>query len=152
MNELKNILVPLDGSPLSEKAIPLAATLAKAFNSQLILVRVLDLLHPMVLAPHLTSATALALAKAHEHTCQVAKEYLELQQKELEQQGLHTRIFLLDTSPAEGILEAAANHKADMIVMSTHGRGGLSRWALGSVADKVTRHASCPVLLVRQNS
>jgi len=152
MAELKTILVPLDGSPLSEKALPLAMSLAKKFDSQIILVRALDFLHPTVLAPHLTTATAQALTEAHEHSYLEAKNYLETQQQELESQGLRVQIILLDISPAEGILEAAIHHQIDLIVMSTHGRGGLKRWAMGSIADKVARHAPCPVLLVRQNN
>jgi nucleotide-binding universal stress UspA family protein len=152
MNDLKTFLVPLDGSPLSEKAIPLAVSLAKKFNSLIILTRALDFLHPTVLAPHLTTATAHALTEAHKQLYQEARQYLEAQQKELEKQDLRVQVLLLDTSPAEGILEAAIHHHVDMIIMSTHGRGGISRWALGSIADKVARHAPCPVLLVRYNN
>jgi nucleotide-binding universal stress UspA family protein len=59
-------------------------------------------------------------------------------------------ILLRGASPAEGILETAETQEVDLIVMSTHGRSGLTRWALGSVADKVMCHSHCPVLLVRQ--
>jgi nucleotide-binding universal stress UspA family protein len=55
-----------------------------------------------------------------------------------------------DASPAESIIDAATAEVVDLIVMSTHGRGGLARWTFGSVADKVARHSPCPVLLVRQ--
>ena len=61
------------------------------------------------------------------------------------------RILLRDTSPAEDIIDAAIAEDVDLIVMSTHGRGGLARWTFGGVADKVARHSPCPVLLVRQN-
>jgi nucleotide-binding universal stress UspA family protein len=150
MNEIKTILVPLDGSLLSEKALPLATTLAQKFDSQLILVRALDFLHPSVMAPHLSTATAAALTEAYQETYEEAKNYLISWQDELRRQGFKTDILLRDTPPAEGILEAAETHPVDFIVMSTHGRGGVARWALGSIADKVVRHAPCPVLLVRQ--
>jgi universal stress protein A len=54
-------------------------------------------------------------------------------------------------SPAEDILLVAADEKIDLIVISSHGKGGPSRWTAGSVADKVMRHSPCPVLLVREN-
>ncbi len=77
--------------------------------------------------------------------------YLKARQGELRQQGFEARILLRDTSPAEDIIDAAIAEDIDLIVMSTHGRGGLARWTFGSVADKVARHSPCPVLLVRHD-
>jgi nucleotide-binding universal stress UspA family protein len=151
MNEFKRILVPLDGSHLAEKALPLATALARQFDSQLILIRAIDFLHPSVLSPHLTTTTAEIMIEAYKQAHQEAYDYLHTWQRKLDQQGLKVEILLWETSPAEGILDTASAQAVDCIVMGTHGRGGLARWTLGSVADKVARHAPCPVLLVRQN-
>ena len=60
------------------------------------------------------------------------------------------RIRVRDSSPAESIIDTATAENVDLIVMSSHGRGGSARWTFGSVADKVARHSPCPVFLVRQ--
>jgi hypothetical protein len=80
-----------------------------------------------------------------------AKDYLQAQQDDLREQGFDVRILLGDTFPIEAIVAAALTEDIDLIVMATHGRRGLARWLLGSVADEVVRLAPCPVLLVRQN-
>ena len=148
----KRILVPLDGSVLAEKALPLAITLVRAFNSKLTLLRATDFLHPTLLAPHLSSATAEAVSTAYEHCSEEASHYLHQVQHELQQRGLQVELVLEDAQPAEAIIDAATRHEIDCIVMSTHGRSGLARWTMGSVADKVVHRAPCPVLLVRQHS
>jgi hypothetical protein len=82
---------------------------------------------------------------------QEAKAYLQAQQADLQQQGFDVRTLLDGGFPIEAIVAAALTEDIDLIVMATHGRRGLARWLLGSVADEVVRFASCPVLLVRQN-
>ncbi|MCB9100551.1 MAG: universal stress protein [Anaerolineales bacterium] len=148
----KRILIPLDGSDLSEKALPLAVTLAHQFNSKVMLIRTVEVSYPTFLAPHLTSATAVSISESYEAARQAAETYLLAQQEVLQQQGLNVDVILCEATPADGILHTAGENQVDCIVMSTHGRGGLARWTLGSVADKVARHAPCPVLLVRQNA
>ncbi len=147
-----HVLVPLDGSALAEQALPLALTLVKAFNSKLTLLRATDFLHPTLLAPHLSSVTAEAIANAYEHCALEAKLYLHQVRNELHQRGVKVEILLEDAQPAEAIIDAATRHEVDCIVMSTHGRSGLARWTMGSVADKVVHRAPCPVLLVRQHN
>lgn len=149
MCKFERILVPLDGSPLAEKALPLAILLAQKFESELLLMRATDFLHPTLIAPHLSMTTAKSLTAAHEQSTHEAYAYLQEKQEELSQKDVDAEILLLDTLPAEGIIDAAITKHADCIVMFTHGRSGIARWALGSVADKVVHHAPCPVLLVR---
>lgn len=79
-----------------------------------------------------------------------AESYRQVRQGELRQQGFDVRISVGGTSPAENITEATTAKNADLFVASSHGRGGLARWAFGSVADKVSGHSPCPVLLVRE--
>jgi len=149
MDEFKRILVPLDGSSLAERALPLATTMARKFDSQIFLLRVLDISAMTVPTWHLESPPNWVV-ESRKHAHEEVENYLKARQNELREQGFEVHSVLRGTSPAEDILEIATAKDIDLIVMSTHGRGGLARWALGSVADKVMRHSHCPVLLVRQ--
>ena len=150
MTEFSRILVPLDGSSLSERALPVARALARKFESQIILLRVLDIPTPTAPTSHL-EVTMGWVREARQHALQEAQSYLEAIQRELYGEGFETRILLRDRSPAEDILDAACAEDIDLIVMSSHGKGGgLARWTFGSVAERVARHSFCPVLLVRQ--
>jgi nucleotide-binding universal stress UspA family protein len=148
MIEFKRVLVPLDGSPLAERALPVAMALAQKLDSTIVLFRALEISAPSI--PALYPDTALSLAReAHEHVRTEVEQYLAAKEGELEGQGYDVEVELRDEPPAEGILDTASAMEIDLIVMSTHGRGGLARWTFGSVADKVARHSPCPVLLVR---
>ena len=151
MTEFKHILVPLDGSSLAERALPVARVLAQKFDSQIILLRVLDIPSPTPPTSH-PEVTIGWVREAREYALQEAQSYLQAVQSELDRQGVATQISLRDTSPAEDILDTVRTEGIDLIVMSSHGRGGLARWTFGSVAEKVTRHSLCPVLLVRPES
>jgi len=147
--DFKYILVPLDGSPLAERALPAAIALAQKFRSQIILLRVLDI--PVSTTP--TSHPEVAIGwvrEARQQAHQEAESYLAAVQGELDRQGIKTRILLRDTAPAQDILDVADAEDIDLIIMSSHGRGGSAFWTFGSVAEKVARHSPCPVLLIRQ--
>ncbi|MCB0190867.1 MAG: universal stress protein [Anaerolineae bacterium] len=148
----KRILVPLDGSELAEQALPLAVALGHQFNSHLILIRMVEFTYPSLFMPHMTSATAVSMSETYEQAKQEAHHYLLAQQKKLQADGINAQIILCEAEAAEGIIYNAKENQVDCIVMSTHGRSGLARWTLGSVADKVARHAPCPVLLARQHN
>jgi nucleotide-binding universal stress UspA family protein len=152
MIDLKRILVPLDGSPLSEEALPLATTLARKHKSQLILLRAWRLL-PL---PHEAGRGHFYYYSHYYREVELqayeeAKAYLHAQQAELQAQGFNVRIVLGDTVPTQAIVNTTLIEDIDLIVMATHGRRGLARWLLGSIADEVVGLAACPVLLVRQN-
>jgi len=149
MIEFKRVLVPLDGSSLSERALPVARVLARKFESQIILLRVLDIPTPTAPTSHLEETIGW-IREARRHALQDAQSYLETIQRELYGEGFEARILLRDRSPAEDILDVACAEDIDLIVMSSHGKGGLARWSFGSVAERVARHSLCPVLLVRQ--
>jgi nucleotide-binding universal stress UspA family protein len=148
MVELKCILVPLDGSPLSERALPAAMALAKAFESQIILLTALEVSFPTV-ATYDFDVSARIL-EAYEHMHEEAERYLAAKEGELREKGFNVRAQLSEASPADSIIDAAIAEEVDLIVMSSHGRGGLARWTFGSVADKVVRHSPCPVMLMRK--
>lgn len=149
----KNILVPLDGSPLSEGILEHATRLAKVMESSFTLVRVVKPLLPMTLpmgvgsfgemAHHMT----LEVETMQENIRKEAGAYLESVADRLRGQGFQvtTRIEVED-QPARAILNVKG---VDLIAMETHGRRGLARFFLGSVADKVLRGASVPLLVCR---
>lgn len=143
----KKILVPLDGSQLAEKALPYAEALAQQFQAELILVWVL---HRPILVPVDYSGAVPPLDTIIAEENQVAKEYLSRLQAQLNQRHLPTRIVTVESfSVAEAIIDLAGQEKVDLIVKTTHGRSGPSRWLFGNVALKVLQQAPCPVFLVR---
>ncbi len=147
----KKILVPLDGSPLSEFAIPAALELAAKFDSEITLLRVVTSTMLFDSVPEVTNIE-LMMAVRNEARERV-ETYLRGLKGSLRQQGyvVHAQM-VVDQMPADAILDVSEALGSDVIVMSTHGRGGLSRWVYGSVADKVLRKCNTPVLLVRPDN
>jgi nucleotide-binding universal stress UspA family protein len=137
----RTLLVPLDGSRLSEHALPLAAALARRAGAALRLVRV----HPP--SPVGEGIAAFATEKA---AWALAKSYLEEVAGRLEAcAGVKATTCVLDGPVADTLREYATGQVADLVVMSTHGRGPFSRFWLGSVADQLAHLLPMPLLLVR---
>lgn len=141
----KRILAPLDGSTLAEAALSHAVQLAASGGGELVLLRV-------VISPYSIVAPDLVLAGQsidQDLLQQQAEQYLNALAARLAGQGITVRAVTSPGPVAEAILEQARSGESDIIVMSTHGRGGISRWVYGSVADRVLQAAPCPVLLIR---
>ena len=136
------LLVPLDGSDLAERALPHAKVLANEFNSKILLLRV------VTPSPSLTEIEPVAVDIERAQIAE-AEEYLERVREPLTGESFDVEAEIAVGSPAETIIEYAAQHEVRLIVMYTHGRSGLSRWVYGSVADRVLQGAECPVLLVK---
>jgi nucleotide-binding universal stress UspA family protein len=144
---VQQLLVPLDSSPLAEQALPVAQSIAKARSADLTLLRViqeLDEVNSRILFKDKESERA-TLQEWHLHS----SRYIEATAYRLVQAGVKVHSEVLFGDPAKTICTTARTLPADLIVMSTHGRSGLSRWFYGSVANKVMRSAPCPILLVR---
>jgi nucleotide-binding universal stress UspA family protein len=142
-----HILVPLDGSELSEGILDPALELGGLNHARYTLLRVVLPL-PFVSAPYAAgpSFNEAGAAQSRDN----AAQYLESVARRLRDRGAQVDTdTVFHTSPAIGILDYAATHSVDAIAMATHGRGGWSRVALGSVADKVLRGTMMPVLLYR---
>jgi nucleotide-binding universal stress UspA family protein len=148
---LHKILVPLDGSPLAEQALPYARSLAQKYEAELILLMVIPPLSLPVLADPYGGVLYKYPTEEEMHRHQQAAEtYLSDLQKALRQQNIVAHIQVLENaSTAEGIVGVASDEAVDLIVKTTHGRSGLSRWVYGSVATKVLQEAPCPIFLVR---
>jgi nucleotide-binding universal stress UspA family protein len=144
----KRILVPLDGSHLAEVALQAACELAAHFEGEITLLRVTST--PLVFSQIDGNTNAELLVTMREHNRKEAEEYLIGMKGSLRQQGyiVHTQL-LEDEGPADAILATVDAQSMDIVVMSTHGRGGVARWVFGSVADRVLRQSPVPVLLMR---
>lgn len=141
---IKHILIPLDGSPLAEHALVPAQQLAHAFNAKLVLFRVLESYSYAADGLVVSSIDGLDAIVG-----QTTQTYLDEQVKAIQAQGIKVSSASEYGVVADRILEAAHRYMADLIVMSTHGRSGLGRWVMGSVADRVLRASPIPVLLIR---
>jgi nucleotide-binding universal stress UspA family protein len=135
----KKILVPLDGSQLSQRALEPALELSRQTGAELLLVRV-------------PTADTLSFAVSEAKQREIAQDalvYLETIRQSNDQPQLNIRTEVLDGDVASAIVDAARAEQVDLIVMSTHGYSGLTRWVLGSVTEKVLRSAPCPVMAIR---
>jgi nucleotide-binding universal stress UspA family protein len=142
----ERILVPLDGSELAEQAVRHAVVQATQFGAEVVLLMVLGPL------PETPMAGRQAVRKAEEMSAKLARDYLESVAEPMRLQEISVRIATVEGKPYVQIIEYAEEHGIDLIVMSARGYGGLSRWLLGSVADRVVRGARVPVLLIQARS
>lgn len=147
--ELSKILVPLDGSPLAESVIPFIEDMALKLNLRVILVRVIKL-GGMYTAyadgyPYSGSANIEAEIEAD------AVEYLKTAAERLEGKGINTEWKILKGAPAVCIADLAKEMPQDIIALATHGRSGLTRWVIGSVAEALVRASGDPVLIIPPN-
>jgi nucleotide-binding universal stress UspA family protein len=138
MSMLQRILLPLDGSVRAEYALPVAARLAHATGGTLILLQVYQVMPSEFVLSDYTAEAAPATA----YLAQVAAR--------TDLAGITVERITLAGAVARTILDAVLEYQADTLVLCSHGRSGLTRWALGSVAEKVARHAPIPVLVLRK--
>ena len=143
----KHILVPLDGSELAEQALPTAVSLAEKRGIELTIVQVVAPPVGIVsdgagyeMVWSVETATA-AVREAERYLLNVAERWSP--------GASRWSTVVVEGDEAGGIVDTAVAEGCDLIIMSTHGRSGLSRWVLGSVAEKVLRAAPCPVLVNR---
>ena len=136
----EKILVPLDGSELAEVALPHAEELGWRISSEVTLLQVSE-----------TGESQ----RFHEHEVYLQRE-ADLVKRNIvhhlgkdQEENIRVKSVVMEGYPAEEIVDYAEKSDIDMIIMATHGRTGVRRWALGSVADKVVRAASQPVVLIR---
>ena len=132
---MTTILVPLDGSELAQRAVPFARSIAGKDGRSLLLMRAVNTLA----APTYREGQSLL---------DEATAELDAYAATLAGGGVQIETRVVDAPADVAILEAAAEDGIELIVMSTHGRGGLGRWIYGSVADAILRDSPVPVLIV----
>ncbi|MBT9581836.1 universal stress protein [bacterium] len=139
------IMVPLDGSQIAERALESATYLAKLSGAKIALVRNQDVPESIVENP----AKFPVIYEIFEKEGRNGEHYLEQTASAVRESGLEVTTHLVHgASAAESIRTAAVQQRADLIVVTSHGRSGISRFLLGSVAEKLARLAPCPVLIV----
>ena len=148
----EKILIPLDGSKVGEAAIPYVEELVKKMcpttKVQVTLLQVLSSLSYYVVAGE-ASARVPYTEDEIEQMKKKARTYLRKTGEALKKAGAAVKVKVAVGHSVDEIIKAADDSKVDIIAMSSHGRSGLSRWAFGSVTDRVLRHGDLPVLVVR---
>jgi nucleotide-binding universal stress UspA family protein len=143
----QHILVPLDGSELAEQALPVAAYIAHHTCGRIVLLECV--VPPIELGPYIGREPPLLVQQAIDTDTEMATDYLKRIIQENNLADTETEIKIEYGWPAHCILTVAEQQQSDLIVINSHGRSGLSRWILGSVAQKVIRYAPIPVLVLR---
>ncbi len=140
----KKILVPLDGSELAKRGLEEAEKLAKFFEAEIVLFQVVPFM-PIYGSPELVTPLIV-----DEKQKEAVERYLAGLAEELKKRGFKvTSMVKTGQQVAAEIIDFAKEVRADLIVMCTHGRSGITRWVLGSTAHKVIVRAETPILLVR---
>lgn len=140
-----DVIVPLDTSALSEAALPIAQHIARSLGLNMRLVTVLPTLSQLYLGTQPVAYPADIVEKAED----ASAEYLRGVSARLQRDGLAASWEVLHGDAGDAIVDYARALPNNLIAMSTHGRSGLGRWLLGSVADRVVRSSGDPVLVVR---
>jgi nucleotide-binding universal stress UspA family protein len=139
---LKKILLPVDFSDCSQKALHYAISFARQFQAQLLLLHVLESVYP---PPELLVVDSSALdSRVREE----AQRQLAAWAKEVP--GIPLRTVIRSGNPHLEIVAAAQENNTDLIILGTHGRSGMAHLFLGSTAERVVRRAPCPVMVVRE--
>jgi nucleotide-binding universal stress UspA family protein len=142
-----SILVPLDGSARAERALPVAAQIARSRNATITLLQVVSDLADV--GGYMIPPVAIDNGSIEREEVE-ARSYLSALAKSDALQGIHVEARVEFGLPSRVILDTLKMSDADAVIIASHGRTGLARWMLGSVAQAVVRHASVPVLLLRQ--
>ena len=146
MKRPRRILHPSDFSPASRAAFTRAVASARADRAELLLVHVITPVAPFVGDGYVSPKVYDDMQRSIRASGQKQLDKLVAKAKA---GGARARGLLLEGMPADGIVRTARSKRADVIVMGTHGRSGLARLFLGSVAERVVGTAPCPVLTVR---
>jgi glycine betaine transporter len=147
---ISRILVPVDFSEHSDRALRYATTLAGQFGATLDLFHVVEdpfmsgAWSPEMYVPNMQELLRTLIADARDH--------LETAKASVKDPGVAVETRVVTGAPARAIVEEAATGRFDLIVMGTHGRTGLSHAVMGSVAERVVRKATCPVLTVKDTA
>jgi nucleotide-binding universal stress UspA family protein len=144
------ILVPLDGSELAECVLSHVESIADGCGThEVTFLRVLEPVHLMMAGDEGYTYTARDWERIEADNRTAAENYLGQLMERTRYKGAQVHSEIMSGRPAEGIVDYAGRNGIDLIALASHGRGGISRWVFGSVADRVVRSSSVPVLLIR---
>ena len=142
----RSVLYASDFSPASRRAFQTALTLASVERAALTVVHVVVPLVPLVPEQYIEAAT---WERINGQARRWGSQQLARLAAQATKKGVKVTTLLLEGDPAEEVARAARSKRADLVVVGTHGRGGLKKWLLGSVAEKIVGTAPCPVVTVR---
>ena len=143
----KKILVPLDGSELAECVLPHVESIAGGCGAaSVVFLRVLDTYVPSATYATINESLIKEIEAGNEKG---ARDYLDGVVRRVKLDSIKVKTELIKGRPAESIAEYATANDIDLITIATHGRSGVSRWAWGSVADRILRSVCVPVMMVR---
>ncbi len=147
----QKIMVPLDGSELAECVLPHVEIIAKGCRvPEVVLVSVVEPNAPFVIASQSAGMIPVDETRSIEALQKTAMEnYLRKIQSRLSKAGLNVSTRILSGKTADSLINFATENNVDMVVISSHGRSGISRWVWGSVADRLLRSLCVPVTIVR---
>ena len=155
----KHILVPLDGSRLSARALPYAIELAVKFKSEITLLRVVKQTTPFIVAETSGMGSSIgaqmtidAARYQDKRNAANAERYLQKQVKKLTDKGIKASSAVLIGSPAESIIKHCRKNRINLVVITTHGRSGFKRAILGSVADKIVHEPGLVAMVIHPRS
>jgi nucleotide-binding universal stress UspA family protein len=143
----KHILVPLDGSRRAEQALPVAARLAHASGGTVVLLQVVSMANQFI---SYVAMEPIVTQRLIDFRLEEAKDYLSDLTRSSTLHGVYTETLVLFGQPTANILSVVDSQKIDLIVMCSHGYAGMTRWIMGSVAEKVAHYASAPVFVLRE--
>ena len=145
MKQIRRILHATDLSPASRRAFDTALVMAKSLNAKLTIAYVLA---PVVTVPdqYIDAAT---LDRLDQQARQWSTQHLDRLASRAKKAGVTATVVLRDGDPADQIVRACRAAKSDLIIVGTHGRRGLPKFFLGSIAERVVSTATCPVVTVR---
>lgn len=147
---LKNIIVPLDGSPLAEQVVPHVEAMAQALELNVILVRVTASQEEYYRHLEVPMANTYRYEEYAREAAAGAARYLQQMTEKLNQKGISSvDNRLVHGHAASSILDVIQEIPDSLVALTTHGRSGVGRWVLGSVADRLVRHSGQPVLVIR---
>lgn len=142
----QKVLVPLDGSEVAECALTHLKAIASGCD--VVDVVLLKVMEPLSVPGDYVISEGDRVKLGSRYRAE-AQSYMETIVKQIGEGGLNVRADIIQGEAAESIVDYVDKQNVDLVIMATHGRSGIRRWAMGSVADKVVRHLNIPVLLVR---
>jgi nucleotide-binding universal stress UspA family protein len=145
--KIKKILVPVDFSPLSKKALRYAVPFARQHQARLVLVHAVE---PVLYPENYIGALPPDIEDVNISRAKAAKKQLAAVCEDEVAKAIASETVVHIGRPYEEIISIAKDQNADLIIIATHGRKGLKHAFLGSTAERVVRHAPCPVLVVRE--
>lgn len=150
----QKVLIPHDGSQVASAILPHVLAIEGGFNAEIILLQVIDSLfqlHARIepIPTYTPEFNAQVVEQMADYERKAAHHNLEKVKEKLAGYGItRVKILICEGNPGDEIIKVAKKEKIDLIMLSTHGRSGLKRLMLGSVADYVIRHSQCPILTV----